>query len=117
MFRCTVFKQGTVADVFCSGGFLHYFTEDWTGSDRFQGTGWANTEFRSYNFSGFQPDEAHLLETSESKHRRLGDEKPFDHNETTQLKRVSTAEREKQARERAHKNSTTSDVVEIQAKV
>ena len=97
----------------CTGGFLHYFTEDWAGSDRFQGTGWANTECRSYNFSGYKPEEGHLIETSESRRRRLGDDKPFDHNETTQLKRVSTLEREKQAKELSEKAAKPMDVQEI----
>ncbi|KAM3419347.1 hypothetical protein BST61_g5278 [Cercospora zeina] len=26
------------------GGFLHFFTEDWSEHDLFSGTGWANTE-------------------------------------------------------------------------
>jgi hypothetical protein len=100
------------------GGFLHYFTEDWTDSARFQGTGWANTEYRSYSFSTYQPDEAHLIETSESKRRRFGDEKPLDHNETTQLKRTSTNDREKEAKEYLEKAAkTTTNVREIQSKV
>ncbi|KAF2767303.1 phosphoglycerate mutase family protein [Teratosphaeria nubilosa] len=72
------------------GGFLHYFTEDWTGSDKFQGTGWANTEFRSYTFSTHDPNNAHLVETTASRKRRLGHEKPLDQNEQEQLKRTAT---------------------------
>ena len=56
------------------------------------GTGWANTEFRSYNFSSSHPEEAHLVETIESSRRRKGDDKPLDHNEATQLKRTKTNE-------------------------
>jgi len=33
-----------------AGGFLHYITDDWESKDKFPGTGWANTEFRSYTF-------------------------------------------------------------------
>ncbi|KAB8071169.1 histidine phosphatase superfamily [Aspergillus leporis] len=33
------------------GGFLHYFTEDWEDSSQYQGTGWVNTEYRTYEFS------------------------------------------------------------------
>nr|POE49134.1 putative phosphatase spac5h10.03 [Quercus suber] len=77
------------------GGFLHYFTEDWTGSEKFTGTGWANTEFRSYTFSSHEPSEAHLIETPESRKRRSGDLKPLDHNEQTQLKETATKEWEK----------------------
>lgn len=32
------------------GGFLHYLTEDHHDKGKFPGTGWANTEFRSYHF-------------------------------------------------------------------
>ncbi|KAK3698974.1 hypothetical protein LTR37_016665 [Vermiconidia calcicola] len=104
------------------GGFLHYFTEDWSGSERFSGTGWANTEFRDYNFSTWQPDEAHLTETGESKRRRLGKEKPLDHNEATQLQRTSTIERVQENEEYLEKQrqielSKTKDVRDIQAKV
>lgn len=77
------------------GGFLHYFTEDWVGSEKFTGTGWANTEFRSYTFSSHEPSEAHLLETPDSKRRRTGDAKPLDQNEQTQLKKTAMREWEK----------------------
>lgn len=77
------------------GGFLHYFTEDWSGSEKFAGTGWANTEFRSYTFSSHEPSEAHLIETPESRMRRAGDAKPLDHNEQTQLKQTATKEWER----------------------
>ena len=63
------------------GGFLHYFTEDWEDSSQYQGTGWTNTEFRSYTFSeethkddleGYplEGDNATLVETVESRERR-----------------------------------------------
>jgi len=81
------------------GGFLHYFTEDWSDGQRFSGTGWANTELRSYNFTGTNVNDAHLVETRESRNRRLGTEKPLDHNETTQLRRTTTIEREREKRE------------------
>ena len=81
------------------GGFLHYFTEDWSDGARFQGTGWANTEYRSYTFTGTDTSEPHLTETAESKRRRSGTEKPIDHNEATQLKRTTTMEREREKKE------------------
>ncbi|KAK1810485.1 hypothetical protein LTR12_015138 [Friedmanniomyces endolithicus] len=72
------------------GGFLHFFTEDWSDSARFCGTGWANTEFRSYTFSQSEPSEAHLIETPESKKlRKSGDAKPLDREEQAQLKRTT----------------------------
>ena len=110
----------------CVGGFLHYFTENWTDAERFVGTGWANTEFRSYTFSTYQPDEAHILETIESKRRRMGDEKPLDHNEAMQLKRTKTNEldhfaarerREVQQQMEMATRERAGDVSQIQAKV
>lgn len=63
------------------GGFLHYFTEDWEDSSHYQGTGWANTEYRTYVFVETEhPDDlegygvdggnASLVETPESRLRR-----------------------------------------------
>jgi broad specificity phosphatase PhoE len=63
------------------GGVLHYFTEDWEDSSQFQGTGWVNTEYRTYTFSDqidledlegnkLDSDNASLIETPESRQRR-----------------------------------------------
>lgn len=82
------------------GGFLHYFTEDWEDSSQYQGksaplillqdpmsiyyllgTGWTNTEYRTFEFcdelhkddlEGYEieDDNASLKETIESRHRR-----------------------------------------------
>lgn len=63
------------------GGFLHYFTEDWEDHSQYQGTGWSNTEFRSYTFSdeehntdleghALNGDNATLVETVDSRQRR-----------------------------------------------
>ncbi|RAK97678.1 uncharacterized protein BO80DRAFT_427952 [Aspergillus ibericus CBS 121593] len=63
------------------GGFLHYFTEDWEDSSQYQGTGWVNTEYRTYEFTkevhtddleGYEldGDNASLVETLESRQRR-----------------------------------------------
>lgn len=106
------------------GGYLHYFTEDWTGNDKFtgalntlpissiflykvllflfwaifnrifvlikrKGTGWANTEFRSYEFKSLEGEEAHLVETRESRERRKGDEKPLTEAEQIQLRKMA----------------------------
>lgn len=71
------------------GGVLHYLTEDWSDSDRFTGTGWANTEFRSYTFDPSSGDEASLVETAESRMRRKGTEKPLSEAEQRNLK-IST---------------------------
>lgn len=55
------------------GGYLHYFTDDWEDSSKYYGTGWLNTETRSYTYLagvGSNDDDAALVETSESRTRR-----------------------------------------------
>lgn len=55
------------------GGYLHYFTEDWTDSDKYPGTGWSNTEARTYTFTSSvhsDDERAALTETKESLSRR-----------------------------------------------
>ena len=50
------------------GGLLHYLTEDWEDAHRGLGTGWQNTELRSYNFVDEEDTtNAHLTETSQSR--------------------------------------------------
>ncbi|SLM41064.1 Histidine phosphatase superfamily, clade-1 [Lasallia pustulata] len=68
------------------GGFLHYFTGDWSDSVKFEaGTGWANTEYRSYTFKDEKDDNASLVETTESRERRKGTEKPLSQTEQMEL--------------------------------
>ncbi|RAL16305.1 uncharacterized protein BO97DRAFT_440096 [Aspergillus homomorphus CBS 101889] len=83
------------------GGFLHYFTEDWEDSSQFQGTGWTNTEYRTYQFSeevhtddleGYQidGDNATLVETLESRQRR-GKKGPMpDREQQKRLYKIGT---------------------------
>ena len=117
------------------GGFLHYFTEDWGDSDRFQGThkhrcgseefklhhhlseidlilnkrhagtGWANTEYRSYTFDA-NSDSLH--ETPDSLQRRAGTEKPLSKEEQKNLHRTTTQKWQEQGYQKAK---------DIQAKV
>ncbi|KAF7861845.1 hypothetical protein EAF04_007727 [Stromatinia cepivora] len=70
------------------GGFLHYFTDDWEDSTLFVGTGWSNTEFRSYNFraADYTNANASIEETKESRERRKGTEKPLSVEEQRNLK-------------------------------
>jgi hypothetical protein len=103
------FPPQTLISPRSAGGFLHYFTEDWTDSNHFAGTGWANTEFRSYTFSPHEPDEAHIIETPESKARR--EPKVLDKNETEQLKRTVGHDAAVTAKKNAEK------ATEIKAKV
>jgi broad specificity phosphatase PhoE len=66
------------------GGYLHYFTEDWEGADRGTGTGWENTEWRSYEFHGGVG--ASLRETRESRERRRGTERGLTEDEQRELR-------------------------------
>ncbi|CAG8978019.1 hypothetical protein HYALB_00000689 [Hymenoscyphus albidus] len=67
------------------GGYLHYLTEDWDGHEKFTGTGWANTEFRSYEFESGTDGNAGLVETGESRGRR-GREIPLTREEQRVLR-------------------------------
>ena len=50
------------------GGLLHYLTEDWEDANRGMGTGWQNTELRSYNFVDEEDTtNVHLVETTKSR--------------------------------------------------
>lgn len=83
-------KENVDIVVVTHGGYLHYFTEDWTGHDKFLGTGWQNTEFRSYTFSHEDDENASVVETAESRERRKGLETPLTADEQRELK--ATAE-------------------------
>lgn len=49
------------------------------------GTGWSNTEYRSYKFKDEKDDNASLVETTESMERRRGTEKPLSQTEQMEL--------------------------------
>ncbi|KXT17171.1 hypothetical protein AC579_339 [Pseudocercospora musae] len=77
------------------GGFLHYFTKDWDAFEQTAGTGWQNTEWRSYFFK--QEDnpekedvEADIEEYPESRARRRGQRQ--DQEEVSNLARTATNE-------------------------
>lgn len=73
------------------GGFLHYLSDDWENSTLFVGTGWSNTEFRSYNFrdAEYTDSNASIEETRESRSRRKGSEKSLSVEEQRNLKLVA----------------------------
>jgi broad specificity phosphatase PhoE len=76
------------------GGFLHFLTQDWDGMNPAAGTGWANTEWRTYEFvdaKGEDP-EASLRETKVSWRRRRGSAQPLTETEQMEL-RVATKSR------------------------
>ncbi len=56
------------------GGYLHYLTGDWEDAAKFSGTGWENTEYRTYEFEtsflSDSDDTASLSETMPSRRRR-----------------------------------------------
>ncbi|KAI8635626.1 phosphoglycerate mutase-like protein [Xylariaceae sp. FL1651] len=70
------------------GGFLHFLTEDWSGINPGRGTGWENTEYRSYKFAdqtGQDPN-ASLEELPESRRRRQGSEIPLTEAEQMEMR-------------------------------
>ncbi len=112
-------KSGADAEivVVTHGGYLHYFTEDWTGHVKsagkqiplpsnsiwwlcprpstslrglvlnfVEGTGWENTEFRSYIFQSETDNDAGVIETEESKSQRRHLEKPLTEDEKREIK-------------------------------
>ncbi|KAL8675095.1 MAG: hypothetical protein Q9168_000466 [Polycauliona sp. 1 TL-2023] len=85
------------------GGLLHYLTEDWAGSEKFQGTGWENTEFRSYHFVDDDNENASMDETAESRQRRGYKDKPLTKEEKVQLRHTSTKTWETQGYEKSSK--------------
>lgn len=58
------------------------------GRGRTTGTGWANTEFRSYEFIDATGEDgnASVQETRESRERRRGTEKPLSADEQRELR-------------------------------
>jgi broad specificity phosphatase PhoE len=70
------------------GGFLHFLTEDWEAFGEFAGTGWANTEVRSYEFADKSSGDsnASIIETKESRARRKGTEIPLTGDEQKELR-------------------------------
>ncbi|KAM3079504.1 hypothetical protein ACMFMG_005925 [Clarireedia jacksonii] len=84
-------KEDVHVVVVTHGGFLHYFTEDWEDSSKFLGTGWANIEFRSYQFVDEKGDDANasIKETRESRESRMGTEKELTREEQENLRRVT----------------------------
>ncbi|KAL9060637.1 MAG: hypothetical protein Q9162_000588 [Coniocarpon cinnabarinum] len=56
---------------------------------RTAGTGWMNTEFRTYNFDPKSGQNASLVETEDSRLRRRGTEKPLSEAEQRNLARTT----------------------------
>ncbi|KIX05899.1 uncharacterized protein Z518_03872 [Rhinocladiella mackenziei CBS 650.93] len=71
------------------GGYLHYLTDDWENATQHAGTGWENTEFRTYVFeSDYISDNdanAYIVETMDSRARRGIDYPMHGHEKQTEL--------------------------------
>ncbi|KAG6361386.1 hypothetical protein INS49_009613 [Diaporthe citri] len=84
--------RGDTADIVVTthGGFLHFLTQDWDGLDLTKGTGWVNTEYRSYEFDNPEGDdsEARIHETKPSWRRRRGSAIGLTSTEQQQLRAV-----------------------------
>ncbi|EXJ72689.1 uncharacterized protein A1O5_03836 [Cladophialophora psammophila CBS 110553] len=71
------------------GGYLHYLTDDWEDAAKLSGTGWENTEYRTYHFehafSNDSDEEAFLIETMESRNRRGLEHSMLGHDKQQEL--------------------------------
>ncbi|KAF3903207.1 hypothetical protein ABW20_dc0102298 [Dactylellina cionopaga] len=56
------------------GGFLHYITEDWESYDELMGTGWGNTDWRTYTIREVD-GVVQMVETEECLKRRKAEPK------------------------------------------
>ncbi|KAM7216151.1 Histidine phosphatase superfamily [Rhypophila decipiens] len=70
------------------GGFLHFLTQDWDGMKANVGTGWQNTEWRSYEFVDFTGEDARLKETRVSWRQRRGSATGLTETEQYELRSV-----------------------------
>lgn len=87
-------------DVIClvsHGGFLHHVNEDWDGFGEAKGTGWANCEWRTYEFKdgvGAGDENATIVETEGSRARRRGTEKGLSDTEQAELEGTTSGKGE-----------------------
>ena len=79
------------------GGFLHFLTGDWDGMNPVKGTGWENTEWRSYEFVEVEGDtDAALRETRVSWRRRRGSAIGLTETEQMELRAVAQGQLEEE---------------------
>ncbi|PIB01650.1 putative phosphatase [Cercospora beticola] len=120
------------------GGFLHFFTENWSEHDLFSGTGWANTEWRSVRFTSEEKgpptstdnaedakqDMAHVEELPESQERRrheaqIREAAEREHKKTTDAhvdaEGCDTAERVNDDISRSHGSTSAPSQIEVGA--
>ncbi|KAI0169013.1 phosphoglycerate mutase-like protein [Hypoxylon sp. FL1284] len=113
--RELVSKAGDDAQVVLvtHGGILHFLTQDWDGMKLERGTGWNNTELRSYEFAnptGQDPD-ASLKETKPSWRRRRGSAIPLTDTEQIQIQQAHKALLAEEAKIREAGGGDTSSAV------
>ncbi|KAL8910555.1 MAG: hypothetical protein Q9171_004137 [Xanthocarpia ochracea] len=89
------------------GGLLHYLTEDWAGSEKVEGTGWENAEFRSYRFLDGDNESASLGETPESRQTRANKNKSFTDAEKTELTESAAKTWEAQTHKKINRDRRT----------
>ncbi|KAH8666608.1 histidine phosphatase superfamily [Xylariales sp. PMI_506] len=84
------------------GGILHFLTQDWEGIEQGRGTGWENTEYRSYEFEDatYQDPDAALKETHPSWRRRRGSAIPLSETEHRQIQQAIAEQIENEIREK-----------------
>ncbi|KAK0654296.1 hypothetical protein DIS24_g5352 [Lasiodiplodia hormozganensis] len=102
-------EEGEVV-VVTHGGLLHTFTQDWSGFGKFCGTGWANTEYRTYTFVPNSGDEARIIETPESRAKRGAS--PFSEEENRKLKEMADREWLTQESENQTKDPATGPAIQ-----
>ncbi|KAL0469868.1 histidine phosphatase superfamily [Neurospora intermedia] len=81
-------KQEKHIVVVTHGGFLHFLTQDFDGMDLNRGTGWDNTEWRTYEFvtdAQGKDEDVGLKETEESWRKRKGSAKPLTQTEQEEI--------------------------------
>ncbi|KAI1403868.1 phosphoglycerate mutase-like protein [Hypoxylon fuscum] len=93
------------------GGILHFITQDWDGVELERGTGWENTELRSYEFedpTGQDPS-ASLKETTPSWRRRRGSAIPLTETEQVQIQQAFQARLDEETEKQEHASSAIID--------
>ncbi|XXG95893.1 hypothetical protein Hte_002167 [Hypoxylon texense] len=114
--RELVSKDGEDAQVVLvtHGGILHFLTQDFDGVKLERGTGWDNTELRSYEFedpTGQDPN-ASLKETAPSWRRRRGSAIPLTETEQIQIQQAFQARLAEEIKTRGGSSDDSSAVVD-----
>ncbi|KAI1644162.1 phosphoglycerate mutase-like protein [Daldinia loculata] len=113
--RDLVNKAGDDAQVVLvtHGGILHFLTEDFDGVKLERGTGWDNTEIRSYEFKDptGQDPEATLKETQPSWRRRRGSAIPLTETEQMQIRQAFQTALKEETKKQESRSAQASEAV------